>query len=295
MANATCSVPVCTRSARCRGWCAAHYTRWKTTGDPGSTPIEFRHPRNSGAICAVVECERSRSDREWCEMHYKRWQTHGDPLVNKRRVAKPCGVEGCDRPTRIRGLCTTHRERANRNGDPLAHIPIGAKAPPKPCATDGCDEFARVRGYCRNHYTAVRLEEIKADPERLAAYKAYHASQHKKYVAANRDHVRALYRLWQLANPRKRRAGDARRYARIKTAPTIPFTLDQFHARMAYFGDRCWMCGGPFEAVDHVKPISKGGAHALMNTRPACKSCNSRKKDKWPYPTRSHLPTPALP
>ncbi len=42
------------------------------------------------------------------------------------------------------------------------------------------------------------------------------------------------------------------------------------------------MCGGPFEEVDHVKPIAKGGWHALANLRPACFRCNNQKSDKWP-------------
>jgi 5-methylcytosine-specific restriction endonuclease McrA len=41
------------------------------------------------------------------------------------------------------------------------------------------------------------------------------------------------------------------------------------------------MCSGPFEHVDHVKPIAKGGLNVLSNMRPACGSCNSAKRAKW--------------
>lgn len=50
------------------------------------------------------------------------------------------------------------------------------------------------------------------------------------------------------------------------------------------------MCGGPADQVDHVKPIDKGGAHALCNIRPACGPCNTSKARKWPF----HYSTPML-
>lgn len=34
MADGTCSIGGCERRARTRGWCASHYRRWQTSGDP---------------------------------------------------------------------------------------------------------------------------------------------------------------------------------------------------------------------------------------------------------------------
>lgn len=99
--------------------------------------------------------------------------------------------------------------------------------------------------------------------------------------------------MWRLNNPEKSTAAGRRRYARLKAAPTIPFTYEQLMSRMRYWGNRCWVCGGPFEAIDHVKPISKGGAHALMNLRPICTADNSSKKDQWPFAAR--VPGPRTP
>lgn len=42
----------------------------------------------------------------------------------------------------------------------------------------------------------------------------------------------------------------------------------------------CTYCGGPGGTVDHVIPLSRGGAHAEGNLVPACKPCNSSKGDK---------------
>jgi 5-methylcytosine-specific restriction endonuclease McrA len=56
---------------------------------------------------------------------------------------------------------------------------------------------------------------------------------------------------------------------------------------MEYFGNACWMCGGAFDEVDHVKPLSKGGIHALSNMRPSCDHCNNTKHARWYGP--NHL------
>lgn len=50
----------------------------------------------------------------------------------------------------------------------------------------------------------------------------------------------------------------------------------------------CWICGGPKEAVDHVKPRARGGPDMLCNYRPICTSCNSRKNDRWEGPRWAH-------
>lgn len=121
-----------------------------------------------------------------------------------------------------------------------------------------------------------------------------------EYRAANRDRARArtvawrkanpgAMANWRKANPDKTRNNDrvmtARRRARMSAVPNVSFSRKQLVERMAYFGNRCWICGGQYDAVDHVKPISKGGANMLSNLRPICTECNSVKCAKWPYPT----------
>ncbi len=88
---------------------------------------------------------------------------------------------------------------------------------------------------------------------------------HKRWMKKNADHVREYNR--------KRRA--------MKRQATIQqFDIDQLNQRMSIFGYRCVYCGGPFEHVDHVIPLSRGGAHCLANLRPACAACNLSKHAK---------------
>lgn len=53
--------------------------------------------------------------------------------------------------------------------------------------------------------------------------------------------------------------------------------MDCLAAKVAYWGDRCWMCHEPWNSLDHVKPLAAGGPHCLANLRPACMRCNRRK------------------
>jgi 5-methylcytosine-specific restriction endonuclease McrA len=80
-----------------------------------------------------------------------------------------------------------------------------------------------------------------------------------------------------------------RRYALKKAGAATRIPVALLAAKLAYWGSRCWIAGPGCtidpEAWDHVKPLSKGGAHLLANLRPACKSCNSSKSARWPWPT----------
>jgi 5-methylcytosine-specific restriction endonuclease McrA len=136
-----------------------------------------------------------------------------------------------------------------------------------------------------------RLYRAKIAPTASAYHKQYLLNnktqiqkRQSEWYLANKAHVTEMRREYRKNNPEAISKFSADRRARKKNAPTIEFTADELFQRFAYFGHCCWICGT--EAVpmtaDHVKPLSKGGWHCLSNIRPACKSCNSRKRDKWP-------------
>ena len=60
----------------------------------------------------------------------------------------------------------------------------------------------------------------------------------------------------------------------------LPYTEQQLAARLSIFRG-CWICAGPKQAIDHVKPLSLKGLDALCNIRPICHSCNSSKAKRW--------------
>lgn len=76
MGKVICSVEICDKPVRCRGFCNGHYARWLKTGDPGTTPLKRYDP---GRGCSVEGCERPHKYGGMCDMHAAR-QKLGIPL-----------------------------------------------------------------------------------------------------------------------------------------------------------------------------------------------------------------------
>ena len=161
---------------------------------------------------------------------------------------------------------------------------------------------------CRLANTAHSRQQKRANPERsrASAKKSYwkhheknllrnrrwyaqHTEDNKQRGQAFRQANPGYQAEWRQRNPDKARAIDFRRETnrrhRLDSVLTIPFTAEQLMSRLAYWGNRCWLCGAHADTVDHVKPLSAGGAHILANLRPACRSCNATKRTQWPYDT----------
>lgn len=94
----------------------------------------------------------------------------------------------------------------------------------------------------------------------------------------------ASFRKAWTADPERFREQWRKRHAAIRRGCAIyPFTTAQLAAKVVYWGDRCWVCSGPWDSIDHVKPLAKQGPHMLANLRPICTPCNTRKRDRWPF------------
>lgn len=110
-------------------------------------------------------------------------------------------------------------------------------------------------------------------------------------IEAARARDKAAYALRSINNPAALRATRQRSTsayrARKARAPVVPFTEEQWLAKVAYWGDRCWVCHGGWTEMDHYKPIVAGGAHMLANLRPICRTCNASKSGNWPWSSLS--------
>lgn len=162
--------------------------------------------------------------------------------------------------------------------------------------SDYCRDCTRIRS--RNYYTANRDKLVAKSRQwrndnpayekaysriRYEANRDNRNAQSRAYYAANREQFAEWKRAWLEANRELHAHHMRRRRARQKSVTVIDFTPEQLSARWRYYGNKCWVCSGPSDSADHVKPIAKGGAHMLCNLRPICRPCNSAKCDKWPY------------
>lgn len=183
------------------------------------------------------------------------------------------GVKGKQRvpasaPGRVCGWCHTWKE--------AAHFGVAK----------GC-----LRRHCRSCGNRRTLELSAANPERRRAvierFKQRHPGIQGEYVKKYREGKRAILlpkeRAWREKNKEKVRMYGHRHTAKRRGAKGH-VSCQQIRDRVAFYGGRCWRCRAPYEQLDHVKPLAKGGLHLACNIRPICKSCNQRKRDKWPIP-----------
>ena len=165
-----------------------------------------------------------------------------------------------------------------------ASRPSGLSDLCRPCKRSAGAEYYRAN---KDRILAQQKTRRDLNPEvreaNAAHGRAWRSSQE------NRDRIAGQVAAWKLAHPERwaeiQKQAYARRRARKRTTAVQPITATQIADRMAYFGNACWMCGGAFEHIDHVKPLSKGGPHMLANLRPACRDCNQWKYNKWDGPT----------
>jgi 5-methylcytosine-specific restriction endonuclease McrA len=188
----------------------------------------------------------------------------------------------CARCHETKPLTEFHKNRKTRDG---------LKPYCKACckAIDAVDyqkHREKRRAWGKEHY-ATHKDEYKARAN--AAYKSDKETWKRrvlKWNRANGDKRRVYGKRTRDRNPETHREVWRRRHARKMGTMVVRITPAMLAAKCAYWGNCCWVCSGPQEAIDHVKPLNKGGAHILANLRPICRACNTRKSDTWPYPPR---------
>lgn len=289
MTNATCSADGCSRSAIAKTWCLPHYKRWKKHGDI-QAHIPIRERVAESATCSVPGCSRPMAKRQLCDGHYQRLLLTGTvgpaefQKVRKWSADADCAVPVCDRTIVAKGWCAPHFYRQLYTGDVQADRPLKATCVAgQLCAFRNCANDVKALGLCGDHYRMDRIARIKADPVRVVRLRAYHREFKAAEYRRDPERAKAQSRAWRQANPERVKLFDAAKRQRRRGAVHIRFTADQLAAKIRYWGESCWVCRMPWEAVDHVKPLNRGGWHMLANLRPICTSCNSRKRDKWPY------------
>ena len=154
-----------------------------------------------------------------------------------------------------------------------------------------CKKIAAKAQYAANK-DAIQAQHRAYEASKPGAKKARDArcyEEHKEqrrqvqklWLSANKQRKRDADRAWYKANRERakenRRRSSLMRRARERGIFKIDFSNKDLHLRISVFGNNCAYCGGPYEQLDHVKPVVLNGPHILANIRPACKECNQRK------------------
>jgi 5-methylcytosine-specific restriction endonuclease McrA len=116
------------------------------------------------------------------------------------------------------------------------------------------------------------VEYRKENPDKLREVQ-------QRHYAANRDKKRADVKQYRLANPEIYTLYGQKRRAKMAGCE-YKLTAEQWREIQARFKYRCAYCNERSArlTMDHVVPISKGGAHSADNIVPACKTCNCSKQ-----------------
>jgi 5-methylcytosine-specific restriction endonuclease McrA len=269
-----CSVDGCDKKIAGRGWCAKHFWRWQTYGDPlklrlrertgvrycarcGRQPDEvpfrndLRAPDGLGAYCKPCE-------RDYNREHFER---NREALLADNRARY--------RRNRRRYLAAQRLYR-------LAHID-------------------RIRAYNRQRSRGNPVYAERARQWRFANPDRNRANQREWYLA-NKDRVAERSRAWRERNPERYRQmqcdAAARRRAR-KLGPDGTIEKIDRQAIWERDGRICGLCAQPVRfqvmELDHIKPLARGGQHTVSNVQPTHRRCNRRKGCKevprWAYAT----------
>ena len=145
-------------------------------------------------------------------------------------------------------------------------------------------------------YHAARHQALSADPEyrrkqaeKAAAYRAANPDaskrQNARRRAANPELARQQSREWFAANPEKRAIYEQNRRAkkRANGGRLSPWLKGRLYVSQK---GACACCRAAFPIaalhLDHIMPLSKGGAHADNNMQLLCQPCNQSKYAKHP-------------
>lgn len=114
-------------------------------------------------------------------------------------------------------------------------------------------------------------------PERHREYAKKHAKTEKGKATAKI--IRQRFYQTEKGKALARECVKRRRAVKEKVH-TASFTEQERIVRFDLFDGCCAYCGATATTIDHVIPLSKGGAHVLGNFLPSCKPCNTSKFNK---------------
>jgi 5-methylcytosine-specific restriction endonuclease McrA len=151
----------------------------------------------------------------------------------------------------------------------LKKYPEKNRAQSKKWASENAEKQREVRRKATAKYHKVH----KGEPE--------YEQKQSKYSSVSRVR-RAEYNKSYMENWSKRNRELINQYSRNrrarKRAAEGTISLDVWNRALEFYGNKCLRCFTLENiTLDHVIPLSKGGANKIENAQPLCFSCNAKK------------------
>jgi len=155
-------------------------------------------------------------------------------------------------------------------------------------------QAAYMQQYRQEHHQELREHHRQYDQEhrdeRAAHDRQYHKEHpeecqeyHRQCYKEHREEYREHHQQYYQEHPEVLVAARRRRRA-LEYSADGSYTTEEFTVLCEYMDWRCTYCGCELTAEtvteDHMIPLSRGGSNYIDNITPACKSCNSKKRNK---------------
>lgn len=181
--------------------------------------------------------------------------------------------------TRIRhhlGCTACGESKATNEFHVSSALKSGFRQPCKACQRAGRAAYQRK-------WKRANIEKDKAMTaawhEKNPTYERERARRLWKNDPVYRARIKVFARAWAKETPEYYRAASKLRRARLRGVECA-FTIMEARELFDEYRGLCVYCLSRATTLDHVVPVSKGGAHTKANLVPSCKSCNSSKHDR---------------
>ena len=135
----------------------------------------------------------------------------------------------------------------------------------------------------RDRLLAKLNEWNKSEEGKLKKRQYAQSSRRQELTAKNRERLREYGKVYYRRYIKTERGRIVCTKARIKRRAlklqnhSFQYSSKELTSHLQHFNNCCAYCGAIATSIDHVIPISKGGADVLGNLLPCCRPCNSSK------------------
>lgn len=223
--------------------------------------------RSACILCARIDAlERQRAKLQ--DPEYRLIHNDRSAAANARRRALH-GRESRSKYGLPHGILQKH-------GLSLKHASDLAELISNGIATDEAVASLTLRSKLQSAGSAPSVAKLVADEQRR--YWSEHPNEFADYERERKRRYAQWRHMADLEYRLYHRQKSKRRKAQMRNSTADQLTGKQVRQRFAQFNHRCAYCGATGNLhIEHVHPISKGGAHTLSNIVPACQSCNFNK------------------